>query len=171
MQRPDKFIPALYGGLIIGFISAVPILQFVNCLCCAGVLFGGFLAVFFYKSNFTPDTPPYASGDCLAVGALAGVVGAVISTLLSLVFVAMFGDVAREFVMKMLENPNLQIPEEVLEQIRTALEEAPMGAASVVIDLISSLILYPIFGLLGGLIGYAVWKPAPATIPPGGTNV
>ena len=168
MQKPDKFIPALYGGLIIGFISAVPILQFVNCFCCAGVLAGGFLSVFFYKSNFTPDTPPYTSGDCLAVGAIAGVIGAVVSTLLTMMFLAMFGDVAREFLLKFLENPSLQIPEEALQQIRTALEEAPGGVASVVIDLISGLILYPIFGLLGGLIGYAVWKPAPAASPGAG---
>jgi hypothetical protein len=159
MQKPDKFIPALYGGFIIAVISSVPMLNLVNCLCCAGVLFGGFLAVFFYKSNFTPDTPPYTAEDCLAVGALAGVTGAFFSTLLSLLFVMMFGDVAREFVLRLLENSALEIPEELLDEMRRVLEETPTGAIAVFIDLVSSLILFSIFGLLGGLIGYGVWKP------------
>src|SRR5258708_39925789 len=92
-QKPDKLIPALYGGIIMGLISSIPFLNLVNCLCCAGVLLGGFLAVMFYKKNFTPDTPPFTSGDCLAVGAMAGVVGAFVGTILSLIFAAIFGDV------------------------------------------------------------------------------
>ena len=81
--KPDKFIPALYGGVIMGIVSSVPFLSAINCLCCAGIMFGGFLAVFFYKNNFTPDTPPYTTGDCMAVGALAGVVGAFVGTVLN----------------------------------------------------------------------------------------
>lgn len=159
MQKPDKFIPALYGGLIMGFISAIPFLNFINCLCCAGVLFGGFLAVFFYKSNFTPDTPLYTAGDCLAVGALSGLFGALAFVLLSALAVMVFGDVLRDFVLRMLEQGEAEIPEEFAEEIRRAIEEAPTGMASVFMDLVFSVIIYPIFGLLGGLIGYGVWKP------------
>jgi hypothetical protein len=164
MQKPDKFIPALYGGLIMGVISAIPFVNLVNCLCCAGVLLGGFLAVFFYKSNFTPDTQPYSAGDCLAVGALAGVLGAFVSVVLASISVMIFGDVMREFMLRFLEEGGLDIPEDVMEEIRRAIEEAPTGMESVLFDLLFSLIIYPIFGLLGGLIGYGVWKPKPPMI-------
>lgn len=164
MQKPDKFLPALYGGLIMGVISAVPFLNFVNCLCCAGILLGGFLAVFFYKNNFTPDTPPFTSGDCLAVGALAGVIGAFVATLLSLVFVMLFGDIVKEFILRFLEHADLEIPTEMMDEIRKRLEESSMGFVSVLIDLVFSLIIYPIFGLLGGLIGYGIFKPQPPVL-------
>ena len=80
--KPDKLIPAIYGGIIMGVISAVPFLNFINCLCCAGILLGGFFAVMFYKNNFTPDTPPFTSSDCMVVGVLSGVCGAVVGTVL-----------------------------------------------------------------------------------------
>ena len=164
MQKPDKFLPALYGGIIMGVIWTVPFLNFVNCLCCAGLLFGGFIAVFFYKSNFTPDTPPFTTGDCLAVGALAGVVGAVVATMLNQVFMVLFGNVFKEFILHFIEGMNLDIPDEAMEEIRKRIEEVPTGIMSVFIDLVFGLIVYPIFGLLGGLIGYAVWRP-PAQTP------
>lgn len=159
MQKPDKVIPALYGGLVMGVISAIPFVNLINCLCCAGVLLGGFLAVFFYKNNFTPDTPPYTAGDCLAVGALSGVFGALTSVVLSAITVMIFGDVMREFILRLLEEGGFDIPEDVMEELRRIIEERPTAAESIVIDLLVSLIVYPIFGLLGGLIGYGVWKP------------
>ena len=118
--KPDKLIPALYGGIIMAIISTVPFLSLINCLCCAGLLFGGFIAVYFYKNNFTPDTPPFNSGDCMAVGALAGLISAVIGTILSLIFLSMFGNVMGEFIMKILREYSTQLPEQTLDQIESA---------------------------------------------------
>jgi hypothetical protein len=157
-QKPDKFIPALYGGIIMAVISSVPFLSLINCLCCAGVLFGGFIAVYFYKNNFTPDTPPFTNADCIAVGALAGVVSAVIGTFLSMIFLAVFGNVMAQFILDALRHSNLQMPDEVLSQI-----EQSMGGAMTILFVLSAffkaLIVDVVFGLLGGLIGYSVFKP------------
>ncbi len=170
MQKPAKFVPALYGGIIMGVISAVPFLNFINCLCCAGILFGGFMAVFFYKNNFTPDTPPFSTGDCLAVGALAGLIGAVVATALDQVFMMLFGNILRDFIFHLLDSMNLDIPQEALDEIRRRIEETPTGIVSIFVDLVFGLILYTIFGLLGGLIGYAVWKPNPPVMQTPGTH-
>jgi hypothetical protein len=171
-QKPDKFIPALYGGTIMGLISSIPFLSLVNCLCCAGILLGGFLAVVFYKKNFTPDTPPFTSADCLAVGAMAGVVGAVVGTVLSLIFVALFGDVAREFMLSVLRNSALQLPPELLDKMEEGMREGTSGFA-LFFRFISTLVIDTIFGLLGGLIGYSILKqkelpmmPPPPMAPP-----
>ncbi len=48
-EKPSKLMPALYGGVIMGLISGIPFLNLVNCLCCAGVMLGGFMAVFFTR--------------------------------------------------------------------------------------------------------------------------
>ncbi|HZY10884.1 MAG TPA: hypothetical protein VFF29_06985 [Bacteroidota bacterium] len=163
--KPDKIIPALYGGVIIGVISAVPFLSIINCLCCAGVLLGGFMAVYFYKNNFTPDTMPYTAGDCMLVGVIAGVFGAIIDTILSAIILVSIGNIAQEFVLDLLRNMDVEIPEEVWE----ALEEALSGELTgfvLFLNLVMSMVFFSIFGLLGGLIGYSVYKPKPQIPPP-----
>ena len=47
--RSPKFLPALYGALVIAGIETVPGLNFINACCCAGILFGGFLRYFLHS--------------------------------------------------------------------------------------------------------------------------
>jgi hypothetical protein len=161
--KPSKLLPALYGGIIMGLVSSIPFVNLVNCLCCAGVLLGGFLATYFYKSNFTPDTPPFTSGDCMAVGAISGVVGVIVDTLLSLLFLALFGDLAKEFVLHFLEN--MDLPQEAMDAIEQAFAEQT-SAFNLITNFLFGLIIFPLFGMLGGLIGYNVYKPKQAMMPP-----
>lgn len=164
-EKPDKVIPALYGGIIMGVISSVPFLNLINCLCCAGIIGGGVLAIFFYKQNYTPDTQPFSKGDCLTVGVYAGIVGALVGTVLDVVFLMTFGNVVGQFVMDNIQNMDIEIPEESLEAIKQAFQETT-SIYSVMFSLISSLILNSIFGLLGGLIGYNIFKPKQTMIQP-----
>lgn len=163
--KPDMKIPALYGGLIIGLISSIPFVSFINCFCCAGVLLGGFLSVMFYKNNFTPDTPPFTSGDCVLVGLLAGVVGAVISTFLSVIFTIIFGNLAMQFLLDLLRHSNIHLPANVLDQLETAMAEK-MTIFHIVTNFFFAGFIYMIFGMLGGLIGYSVYKPKQLQVMP-----
>lgn len=164
-EKPDKFIPALYGGLIIGFISSVPFLNLINCFCCAGIMLGGFLAIFFYKENFTPDTPPFTAGDCMTVGVFAGLIGAVVAVFLEAIFHLIFGNVFGKFVLEQIQRMDIQLPEESLDAIQKALEGG-LTFSSIFISLIMGAILNSIFGMLGGLIGYNVYKPKPTVMQP-----
>jgi len=161
-ERPSKFLPALYGGIIMGVISAVPFLNFLNCLCCAGVMIGGLMSVFFFKKDLTSSMPPLTSNDALQLGALAGVFGAVVGTLLHAITVTTVGNVGAETVMQILRGMGDQIPPDVLDQIERSVEQSGgMSGLSIVWTFFTSIILYPLFGLLGGLIGYAFFKPKP----------
>ena len=80
-SKPDKMVPSIIGGVIIGVISTVPGLSLINCFCCAGVVLGGFFAVFFYQRNLG-DTPLTYSDGAL-VGILAGIFGAVIGSIIT----------------------------------------------------------------------------------------
>jgi len=148
-----------------GLISSVPFLSLVNCLCCAGEPPGGFLAVMFYKNDFTPDSSPFTSGDCLAVGALAGVVGAVVGTVLSLMFAVIFGNVASEFTLGMLRNSGLQIPREFLDKAEESMREGTSGI-TLMFSFAGALVIDSMFGLLGGLIGYSVFRSKQHSMPP-----
>lgn len=81
----NKLKPALLGGLIVGLLSAIP---FVNYCCCIWAIGGGALAGFLYiKSSPTP----VPTGDGAIVGALAGVVGAVLYLIIGLPIALLFG--------------------------------------------------------------------------------
>jgi hypothetical protein len=55
-----------------------------------------------------------------------------------------------------------QMPPDAIDQMEQGIKEGGVSAVSV----IGSLIIYPIFGLLGGLIGYTVYKPKGPATPP-----
>ena len=161
-ERPRKLLPALYGGIIMAVISAVPVLNLLNCLCCAGIMLGGLMSVFFYKNDLSPTTTPLSSTDGLQLGALAGVFGAIAGTLLQAIMLAAFGNIGGETAMQILRGFADQIPPDVLDQIEKGMEQSGgFTGLSILWTFFTSIILYPLFGLLGGLIGYSVFKQKP----------
>lgn len=148
-------MPALYGGIIMGVISTVPVLSLVNCLCCAGVMFGGFMAVFFYKKELMPGMTPLTSSDGLQLGALAGVFGGIIGSLLTVVMLKVVGNVNGQMIMNMMESFRESIPTENWDQMETDVLATELS----VVKMILGLVIDVIFGLLGGLIGYSILKP------------
>ena len=169
-ESRSKLMPALYGGIIIAVISELPVLNLINCCCCAGIMLGGFLSVMFYTKEGPPGSVLLTSGDSLLLGVLAGVFGAFIGTALNALMLGVFGNVAGEVVRSILDSFGDRIPQEALDEIERALGEAAIFTPlAILISFVKSIILYPLFGLLGGLIGYSVFKPkaqAPTPQPP-----
>src|SRR5688572_32053470 len=71
--------PVLLGGLFIGVLSALPIVQLCNC-CCLWIVGGGVLSS--YLQQQSQSTPLTVTGGA-RVGLIAGVVGAFVWLLLS----------------------------------------------------------------------------------------
>ncbi len=154
-EKPSMLMPALYGGIIMAVISAVPGLNLINCLCCAGIMLGGFMAVFFYKKELMPDMPPLTSSDGLQLGALAGVFGGIIGLVLSYAIMAVVGNVGGEMILKFMESFRDSMPAEAWDQMEEGILETQISVFQAVI----SIVLNVIFGLVGGLIGYSILKP------------
>jgi glycopeptide antibiotics resistance protein len=81
------------------------------------------------------------------------------------VFLAMFGNVMGGMLSHWLQNMNIDIPEEAWKAIEESMNMA-LSPFSIMISFMSSLVIDVIFGLLGGLIGYSVYKPKPQVMPP-----
>ncbi len=166
-EKPSKLMPALYGGIIMGLISGIPFLNFVNCLCCAGVMFGGFMAVFFYKKDLGPDMPVLTNSDGIALGALAGLFGAIFASVLTAIFFFTIGNVSAEatykLVLSIYDSIGIldKMPPEAIEQMESSMMEGGLSPTTI----ITSFVINPLFGLIGGLIGYAVFKPKQGTTP------
>lgn len=164
-EKPGKLRPALFGGIITGLTIGVPFLGILNCCCCAGVLLGGLLSVFFYKNDLTVAMPPLTNSDALQLGALSGLFGALTGTAISALVLALFGNITGEglynFIYGIYERAGIldQLPPGTLEQFeQTMMGHDQLAFFSVLSTLFTWLIIGPLFGLLGGLIGYSIFK-------------
>ena len=156
-QKPDKFVPALYGGIVMGVISAIPFLNYVNCLCCAGYLLGGFLGVYFYQKALTKEMDVMTSSNAMGVGALSGLFGAIVSSILSGLLLLAIGNSISETI---LQRMRLSGAFEQMPPDQAALVEQVLSNPGILlfIGVVSAFIISPLFGLLGGLIGYGVFR-------------
>ncbi|MBN2243005.1 MAG: hypothetical protein JW793_09975 [Acidobacteria bacterium] len=112
------------------------------------------MSVYFYKKALTDEMQALTSGDGMGLGALAGLFGAVLSTILGGLIFLFFGNVMGEMILGMIQSAGVmdQMPPDQAVQMERQL------TGFSVLNVILSFILTPLFGLLGGLIGYAVFR-------------
>ena len=174
-EKPSKLRPAILGGLIIGAISGIPGLNLLNCCCCAGILLGGALSVYLYRHEFTGEMPPMESSDALILGIIAGIIGALVTTFLNAMITLILGPVETEMMRNLMEKLTQKledrgsVPQGTLDNMRDQFEQAVKQGGTVggiLRSLVYALILYPIFSMLGGLIGYGIFGKKKPAVPP-----
>ncbi len=156
-MTPNRLKAAAIGGGAAGVASQIPGLSFVNCLCCALVVGGGMLAVFLALRN-EPATEKAPYGDGALIGALAGVVTAIVGAIVLIPIAAMFGD-PMEQTLRMLEGIE-GIPPEVLDALGG--EAAGAVGAFALVGFLMSLVVDVVFAAIGGVIGAAVFHKKPS---------
>ena len=168
LEKPNKFRIALISGVVIGVVAAIPGLSLINCCCCAGVWLGGVLAMYLYKQQFTEGMPPLESSDALMLGLMAGVIGAFVATCINILIFVTFGPVEAELVKsmigKVLDRLSEQgsMPSDMVETLKEQVEQSIKDAgrmSNIFGGLFITLIVYPIFAILGALLGYAIFRP------------
>jgi hypothetical protein len=155
----DRLQPAFWGGLFIGVLSALPLVNAGNCCCCLWVICGGLLAAYLRQQS---SPVPIDAAEGALVGLMAGAIGGIIAAVLSIPFQVFAGQYQREIMERILAS-NPDVPAEA----RDAVERYAMGAAFRVVGTIISIFIDIVFGMLGGLLGVAVFKKQ--TPPPPGT--
>ena len=153
--------PALYGGLFIGVLSALPLVNAGNCCCCLWVLMGGALAVYLRQQN-SPYSVPASEGAL--VGLLAGLIGGVVAGVLSIPLQAMTSGFQHQILERILSS-NPDMPTEA----RDAMERWATGSALRTVGALINVVVFTVFGMLGGLLGVAVFKKNVPPPPPQGT--
>jgi hypothetical protein len=149
-------------------LSTLPVVNIVNLCCCAWVIFGGALAAYLMQQN---HPAPISAGDGAVVGLMAGAIGAVAGSLIAIPLAMALGPMQAQFLDRILENTGDLPPEAqaVLEQMRGGMIGGAVGVVAFLFSLIFSLCVYSVFGLLGGLIGAAMFKKnTPPPPPPAG---
>jgi hypothetical protein len=155
--------PALYGGLVMGVLSSLPLISAGNLCCCMWVIAGGLVAAYVLQQRqATPITP----GDGALVGLLAGIAGALIGFVISVPISFLVSPIERQMVQRFLESSGNMPPEfrEMMERYSSG--DVRMGfamqAARLVASFVLMLFLGAIFSTIGGLLGAVFFrKPQP----------
>lgn len=158
MMRPDKLQPALYGGLFIGILSALPFVKMANACCCLWVVAGGMLAAYLMQQNYPA---PITAGDGAVVGLLSGIFGAVVTVLVMIPIDMVFGPMERRILERFLETAQDMPPE-----LRDMLANPRAGAAVMILSFGTSLVAGMIFATLGGLLGALLFRKTAPPPPP-----
>ena len=161
---PAKLQPALFGGLFIGVLSALPIINLGNCLCCMWVIGGGALAVYLMQQNY-----PFAlqGADAALVGLLAGLIGGALDGLLVIPLALAFGPTEQRIIQRALESSQ-DVPPEVRSMFDHLATGGVLGVMAIVGVFIRA-IVFGVIAMLGGLLGLALFKKK--DLPPGTTAV
>jgi hypothetical protein len=153
MNNKSMLVAAGGGGLVMLFLTKVPLISCLNCLFCAGIWGGGILTIWFYRLS-EKDHPGLTVGQGALLGILAGVVAAVLATAVGAVFSGA-GALSSLDTLQNIPGVSNQIPSASTDAIRQA---AALGGGFFG-GLICNLVLYPLFGALGGVIGTGlIWK-------------
>ena len=114
-MNPAKMQPALLGGVAIGVLSALPIVNIGNLCCCAWVVFGGALAAYLMQQN---HPAPINAGDGAVVGLMAGAIGAVVGSILAIPVSMALGPFQAQILENVLQGSR-DLPAEVAIDLRT----------------------------------------------------
>lgn len=144
--------PALTGGLFLGLLSSLPIIQAGNCLCCMWVLGGGAISAMMLSKQ----RPGLTYGDGAFGGVLSGVFGAVVATLVSipvrLISMRIFGDQQQAMEEAFKQMPDFEGP---LKDLFLRLASPEISAVTIVATLLMNMIVYSLFAMIGGILTVA----------------
>ncbi|HEX5069941.1 MAG TPA: hypothetical protein VFV78_06960 [Vicinamibacterales bacterium] len=151
-----KYQPAILGGLFIGVLSSLPV---VNICCCLWMVAGGVLVTYLLQQA-KPE--PVETGDAAIAGLIAGLIGAVIFCAATAIMTAMSGTVMQESIRQSLEQ-NSQIPPET----RDKMIQWFTGKNIAIIFAVVTIPMFAVFSMLGSLLGLAFFrKKTPPAVPP-----
>jgi hypothetical protein len=168
-KSSSKVRAAVIGGAIMAATSVIPYLSFINCACCAGIMLGGLLAVFFYIKGLPKDEPPLETKYGVLLGAFAGLFGALFETFITVMIIKIFSSeyfegIYNEFQKSIdqMESNGQQVPA-ILTQVRDSfvlfiqeIKETGFSVVLTIVMLLFNTFKNMLFGLLGGLIGVYV---------------
>jgi hypothetical protein len=159
-MAPAKFQPALIGGVAIGVLSALPVINLANC-CCAWILFGGGLAAYLMQQSH-PE--PIMIGDGAIVGLMAGVTGAFVWLIASVPINLAMAPFQSQMAYETMRNASEIAPE--LRELLERFSGAPAIGLGTLIGFFVMLVISTMFGMLGGLFGALLFRKSPSQVIP-----
>ena len=153
-----RWQPALYGGLVVGVLSALPVVSAGNLCCCLWIIAGGGVAAWTLQQE---QTTPISEADGALAGFQAGTVGALVYVFLSIPITFLMAPMQRAALERLAQEAESMPPE-----FREYLSNYVGGMLGVVLGFIFMLLMGAIFSTLGGLLGAVIFKRQAAAQAP-----
>ena len=159
MHQPSKFSPVIIGAVVMTIIAVVPGLNFLNLVCCAGIMLGGVAGTIFYNRELAKTGGSLQFKDGAAIGVLAGFLSAIIVVVFTTLLTMVMNQNPIPELYKIFDEKGLTLPPEAERLLQKISEEYRKNGFSIsltLITLVMDVILYPLFGAIGGLLAAAV---------------
>lgn len=153
--------PALIGGAAAGVLSGIPL---VNCFCCLWIIGGAMLAAHLLAK----DSPvSLTAGDGAIVGALTGIVAAVVDAVIGIPLHAVNAEMVKKFMERLAE-----FAEDMPAGWESWLDRSASGfsAPLFLLGLFISAVIFAALGALGGVIGASLFGKKKTPAPPEAQN-
>lgn len=155
MNTPNKITPVIYGTLVMTLSAIIPLINFINLFCCAGVIAGGFVGAYSYWKQLRGTSFTMTAKDGGMIGILSGILSAVFVTGFGLI-TFLFADTNPMLdVMKTFDSMGFQMPPEMNQYIEKFSDEFSRHGFSPTITIFSfvaNIIIYPLFGTIGAIL-------------------
>jgi len=152
---PNRLRPVIIGTFVISAISIMPLINFINLFCCAGIIIGGAAGAVYYQRQLKNLNIQITTKDCAITGLLSGFLSAIIVTGINLLMV-LYSDInPMNEILELLNTFSRELPQEVYDQMKHFSDEFERYGYSPTLTLISliiNLIIYPLFASIGGIL-------------------
>ncbi len=150
-EKPNKFQPALVGGLVAGLLSVIPYLNFG---CCLWGLIGGAVAAYMLIKR----SPVFrvTNGDGAVVGLYAGAVGSLVMMAINIPLMLARWDQVVEAMRQNAGNQSDPSAQETLNNIVAFLQNNSVAGAFLFWLIFAVVIIS--MATLGGIIGVALFE-------------
>lgn len=159
MNPPNRIQPIIYGTSVMTLIAILPVLNLINVFCCAGIIAGGFIGVYTYWKQLHSSGIALTTKDGGMIGILCGILSAVFVTGFGLLL-SLFSDTNPMLeIMKTFDEIGIQAPPEMtqyIEKFSGEFNEYGFSPSITIISFISNIILYPLFGSIGAILGVSI---------------
>lgn len=150
---PSRTQSILIGGLVVGALST-SVLSVINLLCCAGVIIGAVVGVWHYTETYQITIE---SGQGALIGAMAGIVGAILAGIFNQLLVVVGLDFAGD--MRAMMEQFSQMQGDAGMTFDEQMQMMEQGSwAFMLLGTVFNMVLYGIFGAVGGAIGASVFQ-------------
>ncbi len=157
MNEGNMLKPALIGGVLLGILSALPLINYFNCVCCAWVILGSVVAARLYvKDALTPVT----LGRGVTLGLLTGIIGTLVTALFAVPLLLMASrggpGILQQMQQALAQIPN--VPPETREALDSLMSQGNISAVFYVVGFLLTLLVNCLVAMVGGAIGVAIFE-------------
>lgn len=156
MNSPNRITPIIYGSAVMTLIAVFPVLNLINVFCCAGIILGGYAGVYVYWKQLQNTGLALTTKDGGMIGILCGILSAIFVTGFGLLL-SLFSDTNPMLeIMKTFDDIGFQMPPEMLQYLdkfSNEYNEHGFSPTITIFSFISNMILYPLFGSIGAVLG------------------